>query len=681
MEFVNPGFLYALSAVAIPVIIHLFNFRRFRKVYFTNIKFLSELKQKTQKQSRLKHLLVLLMRILAIIAIVFAFARPFIPASETVIKPDKKNAVAIYIDNSFSMQSGSDVGNLLDKANTRAKEIVSVYSSSDVFQILTNEFDGGQQRLVSQEETGSLIDEVVISPVVRNLNDVITRQSDLLSKEFSANRTAFIISDFQKSVVPEKIIIPDSMLNVFFIPVRAINTDNLYIDSCWFSVPVQLAGQNVEMNVRIINHADNEYKQIPVKLTIDGQQKALAGFDISAQDKKIVKLPFTNTGTGIYAGMLEITDYPVNFDDKFYFSYHVSSQINILIINQNRENVYLNSLFRNDELFRVTNESAGSIDYSALSSYNLIILNELRQLASGFGQELIQFVENGGSLLILPAMNMEDQEFNSMLTKMGSATYRRVDSSDTKISSMNLDHPIFSDVFDEIPENIDLPVVRESFVIIANSQSRQEPLLTMQSGNLFLNVQPWKDGKIYLFASPLEEKYSNFAKHAIFVPTLYKIAVSSSFDENLYYTIGQNEVITLRNKGLKGDEIFRISNKNSDFEFIPEHRRVNSNYELYIHSQVKNAGNYAVIHDDREIEGISFNYDPAESKLDFFTQDELTAMAANSLNPHLRVLETSDQPIVRALEELNQGKQLWWWFVILALVFFAAETLLLRFRR
>ena len=88
MQFVNPLFLFGLFAIAIPVIIHLFNFRKFQKVYFTNVDFIEELKQQTQKQSQLKHLLVLLLRILAIASLVFAFAQPYIPVTENDVKQD-----------------------------------------------------------------------------------------------------------------------------------------------------------------------------------------------------------------------------------------------------------------------------------------------------------------------------------------------------------------------------------------------------------------------------------------------------------------------------------------------------------------------------------------------------------------------------------------------------------------
>ena len=88
MQFVNPLFLLGLLAISIPVIIHLFNFRKFRKVYFTNVKFIEELRQQTQKHSQLKHLLVLLMRILAIVSLVLAFAQPYIPLNKNANKKE-----------------------------------------------------------------------------------------------------------------------------------------------------------------------------------------------------------------------------------------------------------------------------------------------------------------------------------------------------------------------------------------------------------------------------------------------------------------------------------------------------------------------------------------------------------------------------------------------------------------
>ena len=114
MQFTYPAFLFALAALAIPIIIHLFYFRRFKKVYFTNVKYLEEIKEETSSRNKLKNLLILLSRILAICGLVFAFAQPFIPQGDTVKKGN--NAVSIFIDNSFSMNAVQNEIPLIDIA-------------------------------------------------------------------------------------------------------------------------------------------------------------------------------------------------------------------------------------------------------------------------------------------------------------------------------------------------------------------------------------------------------------------------------------------------------------------------------------------------------------------------------------------------------------------------------------
>ncbi|MCE3281230.1 MAG: hypothetical protein K0S44_3421 [Bacteroidetes bacterium] len=119
MSFIYPAFLFALSAIAIPIIIHLFNFRKYKTVYFSNVRFLKEVKQETQAKSKLKHLLVLLARILFILFLVLAFAQPFIPVQNSKVVPGNK-AISIFIDNSFSMDAVNKNGTLLDEAKKRA---------------------------------------------------------------------------------------------------------------------------------------------------------------------------------------------------------------------------------------------------------------------------------------------------------------------------------------------------------------------------------------------------------------------------------------------------------------------------------------------------------------------------------------------------------------------------------
>ena len=196
MHFIYPGFLFALAALAIPIIIHLFNFRRFKKVYFTNVRFLKEIKQDTQSHSRLKHLLILICRLLAVAFLVFAFAQPYLPVSNKKTEAGIKK-ISIYIDNSFSMDAQGKNGSLLETAKKKAREIAMAYKPSDQFQLLTTAFEARHQRVVSREEFLQLIDEVKPGSSVRTLAEVVQRQQEAISTgEEKSSKKAFIISDF-----------------------------------------------------------------------------------------------------------------------------------------------------------------------------------------------------------------------------------------------------------------------------------------------------------------------------------------------------------------------------------------------------------------------------------------------------------------------------------------------------
>jgi len=679
MEFVNPGFLFGLLAVSIPVIIHLFNFRRFRKVYFTNVAFIKELKQETQKQSKLKHLLVLLARMLAIAALVIAFARPYIPAVNSPVQSQGNNAVSIYIDNSFSMQAESENGSLLDEAKEKAGEIARVYKSSDRLQILTNDFEGRHQRLISRDEYPQWLDEVEVSPVVRSVSEVMNRQNDILNESPAKVKTAYIISDFQEGFLNTLNNSTDSTTNFYLIPIQSTAVDNLYIDSVWFESPVQQRDQLVELKVRITNSGENDLEKIPVKLTINNLQKSLASLDIFAGETKELTLPFTNPGAGIQLGKLELNDHPVSFDDTFYFSYKVAPLIKILCINGKEPNPYLNSFFVHDSTFQFENVNENRVDYSAIKDFDMVLLNEPGNIASGLSQTLLKFIENGGSVALIPAWNVSTDIYNGFLSEAGPGRFISKDTVNFRINYINLKHPLFTDVFDEVPENIDLPLILESYNINYPSRSNHDVLLGMQNGNPFLSIEKIGKGKLYLYAAPFTKEAGNFVRHAIFVPTLYKMAINSISVGKLFYTLGKEEMIRVEGYETGSEEPLKIKADGRDFEIIPENRYLTGGLEILTHDQIKTAGNYLLMHNDEALMGLSFNYDRSESEMKFKTPDEIENWIADQRLNNVHLFRMSDKPFSQTINELNQGTQLWKWFILAALFLLLLEVLLLRF--
>ena len=683
MYFINPYFLLAGLFIVIPIIIHLFNFRKYRKIYFSNVEFLREIKSQSQKSSVLRHLLVLFCRILAILCLVLAFSQPYIPLSNNKKVVQKNNLVSIYVDNSFSMDAISSNGRLIEEAKNKATDICSVYKTSDLFQILTNDFEGKHQRLVNTDEFKDLLNEVKTTSISRSLSEIASRQKDMLTSNTSKSKSAYIISDFQQSICDfEKLTSINNQLsaiNYYLIPVYPGKKDNIYIDSIWFDSPVMLPDQKLKLNARIINSGDNDIEKIPVKLTVSNKQRAIASVSVNANSHTDISMPYTISETGINSCMLEITDYPITFDNTFYFSYNVSPKLSVASINAKDENKYLNSLFGKDSLFTLTNYSANSIDYSSFKNYTLIILNGLNNIPSGLSQEITRYMNNGGNIIIFPGDNIDMQSYQSFLKPAGIAYYIAKDTVNTKVSEININNPLYNDVFEKIPENADLPKVFSHYIINVYTHSLSESLLKLQNNNNFLTVQPLGKGKIYLFASPLDSKYSNFPRHSLFVPTMYKIALMSENNPKLYYTIGKDEKVSIKNYSESGENVIKIKKVTGDFEIIPEYSNNGFENSIFIHDQIKEAGNYLVYSNDKPVQTVSLNYDRRESEMKYYIASQLENMISKAGLKNFTVIDVKNKPLSKALTEMNLGIRLWKIFVILALLFIATEVLILRF--
>jgi hypothetical protein len=681
MSFTYPAFLFALAAIAIPIIIHLFNFRKFKTVYFSNVRFLKEVKQETQSRNRLKHLLVLICRILAILFLVLAFAQPFIPVEDAkVVKGDR--AISVYIDNSFSMDALSPNGTLLEEAKKRAREIAAAYKPSDRFQLLSNDFEGKHQRLLNREDFLQAVEEIRTSPAGRRLSEVSSRSFDLLNQSGTKNKSLFVLSDFQKSITDLGSIKKDTGIAVRLVPLVSPVRSNVYIDTCWFETPVRQIGQVEKLHVRVRNSSDKDIENSSIRLFINNVQKTPASFSLEKGGQTEIILSFASRETGTQHCRIELNDHPVTFDDQFYFSFNVAANIPVLHISpEMKSSGFVERLFGQDSLFVLSRATDGKLDFSQIASSRLVILEGLKTISSGLVQELRKFMENGGSVLVFPSIDSELAGYRDLSAAAGSNAIEVIDTADVKVDRITTEHEIYKNVFDKESfkqNNLDLPKAFSHYRSSRNTRSTEQVLLRLQNGDAFLSSTQAGKGRFYLCTSPLDESSSNFGKHALFVPTLYQIAIYSQQVQPLFYTIGRDETI-LSSQNAGAENIFHIRSTTGGIDVIPEHRATGAGTEIFPHGQITKAGNYDLAEADKAVMGISFNYDRQESDLATSTVAELEAGIASAGLPDFSILESADNSFSASITELDQGKRLWKWCLLLALLFLAAEILLLRF--
>jgi hypothetical protein len=671
MKFVYPEFLYALFAIAIPIIIHLFNFRKFKKIYFSNVDFLKEVQQETQAKSKLKHLLILLSRIFVIAFLVVAFAQPFIPSSNNDVA-NQNNIVGIYIDNSFSMESKGENGSLLNEAKSKAIDLVNSYRATDKFILITNNFKTGDQRILSNEEVIDQIEAIAVSTSSRNLSTIYSRNRDPLNSSEINNKSFYIFSDFQKSTTDIKGIKADSLINCYLIPIKATEISNLYIDSCWFESPTHLINQNEALNIRIKNKSENDLENIPVKLYINNQNVVPASFSVKANDETVITLNYRNKKNGVQQGKVELRDSPVTMDDAFYFSYTISENITILGVGNNEP--ALNSIYNIDSLFNYSNFDVKKLDYSIIKSSNLVVLHNLEQINSGLSNAIKSFIDNGGSLLIFPSNKINTDNYKEFLSLLNVNYYTSIDTSENKVREINLTHPIYNNVFDGAPKgNLNLPIVSSYFQLSKGTTAYKNNILTFKNGAPFLSEYKIGKGTVYLSTVSLDRGSSNFTNHALFVPTLYNIALLSQTNHPLFHIIGSNSTIDVNRTSTK-ENVYHI--KSNTIDIIPKVRTTNTNTTVFVNSDIETADNYFLENKESKI-GLAYNYNRSESDLSYLTSAEIDeAIKLSGINA--KYIDVTNGTIQAALSDLNIGKKYWKYCIILALLFLAIEIVLIK---
>ena len=187
MQFTYPELLWALFLLLIPIIIHLFQLRRFKTTPFTNLKFLQKVFAKSRKSNELKKWLLLCSRLLLISMLVLAFAQPF-SAKETALE---EKETTIYLDDSFSMQARVNSNALLSNA---VQELANVVPKDYRFNLITNT---RVFRNTSLKEIQNTLLSLPYTSQQLQLDEISLKASALYTSNSNTAKDLILISDFQ----------------------------------------------------------------------------------------------------------------------------------------------------------------------------------------------------------------------------------------------------------------------------------------------------------------------------------------------------------------------------------------------------------------------------------------------------------------------------------------------------
>ena len=639
MQFKHPELLYALFLLLIPIIVHLFQLRKFKKEAFTNVAFLKEATLQTRKSSQIKKWLILFTRLLLLTAIVFAFAQPFTSKTNT-FKTEKETV--IYLDNSFSMQAKGNKGELLKRA---IQDIIEHVPENENISLITNNnsfkntsIKAFKNELLQLDYTSSNL----------TTQAAILKSNTLFNKQKNSLKNLIFISDFQNdesSINLQK----DSLTNYHFVQLQPVNTYNIAIDSAYIS---KTAATNIELTVTIKN-TGSPIENLPVSLF--NNDNLIAKTSVSIQ--KIASTTFSLPANEVIHGKISIEDINLQYDNTLFFNINNTSKINVLVIN-GKDDSFLKRIYTNDE-FNYTASAENQLNFNSIESQNIIILNELNTISQPLITSLNQFTNNGGTLLVIPSNTITKSWYNKLLANYQSG-FSTLNETEKRITTINYSHPLYSHgVFEKQVTNFQYPKVNSFYTLNSNNGS---VALTYEDTKPFL----FQNKNAFIFTAALNTDNSSFKNSPLIVPTLYNIGKFSLKTPDLYYVIGQENTFDVDIQ-LQQDAILTLVNETSNL--IPEQRYFNNKVAIKTSETPSLASIYAIKNKNEVIKHVSYNYNRNESNLHYKDLSHINNV--NISNSIANVFDT-----IKSDTKINA---LWKWFVIFALALLIIEMLILKY--
>ncbi|WP_430906908.1 BatA domain-containing protein [Maribacter sp. 2-571] len=638
MQFQYPGLLWGLLLLLVPIIVHLFQLQRFRKIPFTNVKFLKKVVSESRRSRTLKKWLLLLTRLALLAALVIAFAKPFY-AEKRALKP--KDTV-IYLDDSFSMQAKKEGNTLMREA---VQSLIAAVPKELRFTLFTN---STVYRNVTISDIQNRLLEETFSSKQLNFTEVYARANNFFSDQEVSDKEFIVISDFQNRFASMNV---DSLSAIRLHLVQMVPDDvkNISIDSTYI---VNNANESAEL-VTLLS-ANNATENVPISL-FNGDTliaKTAAAFTDDRKAKVVFTLPTDNA----IQGKLEVSDSGLSYDNRLYFNVDETPKIKVLSIGASTSK-FLNRIYTRDE-FTLTSVPLSGLNYGAISSQNLLILNELSTIPTALLTNLSSFVEEGGHFLLIPADDIDRPSYNELLANYFSTAILEKISSDKLVTNIAFTHPLYKNVFEKKVVNFSHPTVGSSYEM----KTTAPRLLSFQDNSPFLVG----DGGKYVFSGAINEENSNFIGSPLIVPTLYNIGMFSLRSPAIYHLMEQNVSVDIQAKLVK-DNIVKL--QKTTRELIPQQRAQANKVSLYFDETLPEDGIYAITDNIKTLGQLSFNHSRKESTLNYL---DLRDVRADSKNTEVATLFEN-------MEKDNRITELWKWFVIFAMVFLLLEVLIQKF--
>lgn len=533
---------------AIPVIIHLLNRRRIRKIKFSSLEFLTELARRRMRKINLRRILILALRTAAVILIVMAFGRPTLRGASFLLPGKAPKNVIVCLDASYSMGVDKRQGTAFTAAKEIASTIVDEAGKHDAINLVLF-----SDRADVQFEQGTRNKSLILNAIGKaeltsettSIRRAVDEAYDLVDASDLSGGEIYVVSDFRyhvdSTLAGQRIGRRD--VRVFFVPVYDDAIDNVSIDHVMVPRKLLRPGEVIRVDVAVTNHSLQTPASFPLELSVDGSRMAEKVVNLAPGASATMTFPISFTEWGSYRCRVSKNLDRLPVDDDRYFLLEVSRSVPVTVIRGRRVlddgargrpagglgraagffyvEKALNPRSAGEGEFSVRTIDEQDITAEALPGRGVVVWVNPQRLQSKRQALLERYVRRGGGLMIFLGNGdrqlMQDERFQEFVG-MRAAT-ERTNQTKTGYTSFQQDHPVFS-IFNE--EELELLTrTRVNRYVAARGVPPDSVLAYVAGGDPALWECARGKGRILVFAAAPDLESGDVPLSPMFLPLIH----------------------------------------------------------------------------------------------------------------------------------------------------------------
>jgi len=688
MTFLNPAILFGLIAASIPIIIHLLNLRKLKKIDFSTLQFLKELQKNKIRKIKIKQWLLLALRVLIILAIVTAFARPtFVGVSIGGTTSAAKTTAVFILDDTFSMSVVDQNGSYFNQAKEAIKNILTQFEEGDNFGLVLVSHQPNEIEMTSNlNKFKQEIDATEISFASGKLNTAIIKASQLIGEAQNFNKEIYLFTDFQKGRLANENEITDlkeqlgEQVRLYSFNYSGKEVTNFGIDELKLNTQIFEKDKPVKFEAVVKNYSDRAKENLVLSLFMNGERLAQQSINLNSGETKTASLEALAKNFGYSEALVEIEEDDILEDNKRFTSFSIPEKIPVLILYDKIDDTKLieaalRSVSEKD-YFELTLKNVEQISGTQLNNYQVVIL--VSSNFSNAGDKLNQFINSGKGVIVFPSSEFNSQNFSNSLSSINISGVGGLIKADkgqsVKFNEIDFNHPVFENIFiEEKKKQVESPDFYSYYKI--NSAGKGKTIISLEDESSFLIEYSLNDGKILLFSSSPVFSWNDFPIKSIFAPLVTKsvmyLSAQNSTENN--YLAGETINVNVSERTLPQIKVIKPDNNQDVINIVAQQT---TNFISY--NNTFTTGNYRFLSGEKLLSVANVNTDPAESVIEYITENEFKAYLDKiNFGGRYIPIEKNENPAQMILQA-RFGSELWRYFVLIAILLALVEMTIAR---